>query len=98
MGGTGLEPVTPSLSIPYVVAGSGGFAATRPIRGLPQTPLTVGEYTLDEAPIVEFGYLTVSVDMTGRDHHLAIEFNDRTNTHIHDTTRLNLKTGKILRA
>jgi hypothetical protein len=45
---------------------------------------------------VEFGYLTVTVDMTGRDHHLKIEFNDRTNTHIHDTTRLNLKTGKIL--
>jgi calcineurin-like phosphoesterase family protein len=82
--------------IPYVVAGSGGFAATRPIGGLPQTPVTVGEYTLDEAPIVEFGYLTVTVDMTGRDHHLTIEFNDRTNTHIHDTTRLNLKTGKIL--
>jgi hypothetical protein len=82
--------------IPYVVAGSGGFAATRPLAGLPHTPLTVGEYTLDETPIVEFGYLTVTVDMTGRDHHLKIEFNDRTNTHIHDTTRLNLKTGKIL--
>jgi hypothetical protein len=84
--------------IPYVVAGSGGFAATRPIRGLPRTPLTVGEYTLDETPIVEFGYLTVTIDMTGRDHHLTIEFNDRTNTHVHDTTRLNLKTGKILRS
>jgi hypothetical protein len=82
--------------IPYIVAGSGGFAATRPIGGLPNTPVTVGEYTLDETPIVEFGYLTVTVDMTGRDHHLTIEFNDRTNTHIHDTTRLNLKTGKIL--
>jgi hypothetical protein len=83
--------------IPYVVAGSGGFAATRPIGGLPQTPVTVGEYTLDKPPIVEFGYLTVTVDMTGRDHHLTIEFHDRTNTHIHDTTHLNLKTGKILR-
>jgi Calcineurin-like phosphoesterase len=82
--------------IPYIVAGSGGFAATRPIGGLPNTPVTVGEYTLDETPIVEFGYLTVTVDMTGRDHHLTIEFNDRTNTHIHDTTRLNMKTGKIL--
>jgi hypothetical protein len=36
--------------------------------------------------------------MTGRDRHFTIEFNDRTNTHIHDTTRLNLKTGKILRS
>jgi Calcineurin-like phosphoesterase len=83
--------------IPYVVAGSGGFAATRPVGELPQPPVTVGEYTLDKAPIVEFGYLTVTVDMTGRDHHLTIAFNDRTNTHIHDTTHLNLRTGKILR-
>jgi hypothetical protein len=82
--------------IPYVVAGSGGFSATQPIGGLPATPVTVGEYTLDKPPIVDFGYLTVTVDMTGRDHHLTITFNDRTNTRLHDTTRLNLKTGKIL--
>ena len=42
--------------------------------------------------------LTGTVDMTGRDHHLTVEFNDRTNTHVHDTTRLNLKTGKMLRS
>jgi hypothetical protein len=82
--------------IPYIVAGSGGFSATQPIGGLPATPVTVGEYTLDKPPVVDFGYLTVTVDMTGRDHHLTIAFNDRTNTRIHDTTRLNLKTGKIL--
>jgi Calcineurin-like phosphoesterase len=82
--------------IPYIVAGSGGFSATQPIGGLPATPVTVGEYTLDKPPVVDFGYLTVTVDMTGRDHHLTITFNDRTNTRIHDTTRLNLKTGKIL--
>ncbi|HEY3462661.1 MAG TPA: metallophosphoesterase [Gaiellaceae bacterium] len=82
--------------IPYIVAGSGGFAATQPIGGLPETPVTVGEYTLDNQPVVDFGYLGVTVDMTGRDHHLAITFNDRTNTRIHDTTHLNLKTGKIL--
>ena len=35
--------------------------------------------------------------LTGHDHHLTMEFNDRTNTHIHDTTHLNLRTGKILR-
>jgi 3',5'-cyclic AMP phosphodiesterase CpdA len=82
--------------IPYIVAGSGGFSATQPIGGLPATPVTVGEYTLDKPPIVDFGYLTVTVDMTGRDHHLTITFNDRTNTRLHDTTHLNLKTGKIL--
>ena len=82
--------------IPYVVAGSGGFAATPPVGGLPPAPITLGEYTLDKPPIVEFGYLTVTVDMTGRDHHLAIDFHDRTNTRTHDTVRLNMKTGKIL--
>jgi hypothetical protein len=78
------------------VAGSGGFSATQPIGGLPATPVTVGEYTLDNPPVVDFGYLTVTIDMTGRDHHLTITFNDRTNTRTHDTTHLNLKTGKIL--
>ena len=82
--------------IPYIVAGSGGFAATPPVGGLPKTPITAGEYTLNRPPLVEFGYLTVTVDMTGRDHHLSITFNDRTNTTTHDTTHLNLKTGKIL--
>src|SRR5215471_1444438 len=81
--------------IPYIVSGSGGFAATPPVR-IPQTPITVGEYTLDKPPIVDFGYLKVTVDMTGRDHHLTITFHDRTNTRAHDTTHLNLRTGKIL--
>jgi hypothetical protein len=82
--------------IPYVVAGSGGFSATPPVGGIPKTPVTLGEYTLEKPPLVEFGYLTVTVDMTGRDHHLTITFNDRTRTRVHDTTRLNLKTGHIL--
>jgi hypothetical protein len=82
--------------IPYIVAGSGGFAATPPRGSLPAAPVTAGEYTLVTDPIVEFGYLTIEVDMTGRDHHLRISFNDRTNTHVHDSAHLNLKTGKIL--
>jgi hypothetical protein len=83
--------------IPYVVAGSGGFSATPPRTKLSPAPITVGEYTLVHDPIVEFGYLTVTVDMTGRDHHLTITFNDRTNTLTHDTIRLNLRTGHILK-
>lgn len=82
--------------IPYIVAGSGGFSATPPRTKLPPAPITVGEYTLVNDPIIEFGYLTITIDMTGRDHHLTITFNDRTNTHTHDTLHLNLKTGHIL--
>ena len=74
--------------------GSEGFAATQPTGGLPKPPVTVGEYTLDKPPIVEFGYLAVAVDMTGRDHHLTITFHDRSNTRVHDATHLNLRTGK----
>jgi hypothetical protein len=81
--------------IPYVVAGSGGFAATPPVGGLPKAPVTVGEYTLVEQPIVEFGYLTVTIDQTGKTHYLTLTFHDRTNTRVHDTLKLNLTKGTI---
>lgn len=48
--------------IPYIVAGSGGFAATPPLS----TPIVgkpIGEYTLMKKPVVDFGYLTVTIDM-----------------------------------
>jgi hypothetical protein len=80
--------------IPYVVAGSGGFSATAPRGGLPQAPLTIGEYTLVKQPIVEFGYLTVGVDMSGTKE-LTIAFHDRTHTRVHDRLRLDLANGKI---
>jgi hypothetical protein len=47
--------------IPYVVSGSGGFAATAP-QGGAAAGTTDGEYTLVKAPIVDFGYLIVTVD------------------------------------
>ncbi len=79
---------------PYVVAGSGGFAATKPKSGLPPAPVTVGEYTLERDPIVEFGYLTVTVSMSSRPT-LKIAFNDRTNTLTHDSVTVHLKSGKL---
>jgi hypothetical protein len=54
-----------------------------------------GEYTLVKQPIVEFGYLTVTVDLSKKTGYLTITFNDRTNTRIHDTLRLNLTKGTI---
>ena len=83
--------------IPYLVAGSGGFAATSPVGGLPKAPITLGEYTLVKQPIIDFGYLTITVDMSKTTSYLSITFNDRTNTRIHDTLRLNLKKGTILK-
>jgi hypothetical protein len=63
--------------IPYVVAGSGGFAAT-PVKTQLQTPLTVGEYTLVAPPIVKFGYLVVTVDLSAHPPSLTIEFRSTT--------------------
>ena len=85
---------TGGRQFPYVVAGSGGFAATRPRSGLPKAPVTVGEYTLVVNPIVEFGYLTVTVTMSAQPT-LAITFNDRTHTTTHDSVTVNLKTGAL---
>ncbi len=48
--------------IPYVVSGSGGFAASPPRGGLPPAPVTVGDVTLVKDPVVAFGYLTVTTD------------------------------------
>ncbi len=60
-------------AIPYLVAGCGGFAATRPMQGLPKAPTTVGDHTLVINPIVDFGYLTVTVDANKKQ--LAVIFN-----------------------
>jgi Calcineurin-like phosphoesterase len=57
--------------IPYLVAGSGGYAATAPQGSLPSAPITVGEYTLVAEPLIEFGYLTLTVDMSAQPGTLA---------------------------
>jgi hypothetical protein len=82
--------------IPYVVSGSGGFAITRPKGGLAKAPITVGEYTLVRNPIVEFGYLTVTVDFSSKAPSLTIAFNDRSNTRTHDTVQVNLANGTLV--
>jgi hypothetical protein len=81
--------------IPYVVAGSGGFSATPPQGNLPPAPVTVGEYTLEIDPIVEFGYLTVTVDLSAAPR-LTIRFNDRTRTTVHDSVTVDLTRNQIV--
>ena len=79
--------------IPYIVSGSGGFAATRPQGGAPPVPWTKGEYTLVNDPIVDFGYLTVTVDATGDPQTLTIAFQSPT---AGDRATVNLATGKLV--
>ncbi|HKF77296.1 MAG TPA: metallophosphoesterase [Candidatus Dormibacteraeota bacterium] len=81
--------------IPYVVAGSGGFAATPPSRPV-QTPLTIGQYTLVTQPLAQFGYLLVTVDMSAQPATMTIAFNSRARTVVHDRVTVNLATGQLL--
>jgi kumamolisin len=81
--------------IPYIVAGSGGFSATAPQAGLPPAPVTVGEYTLEIDPIVAFGYLTVTVDMSGSEPTLGVAFKSTDGATEHDSVTVALSTGTI---
>jgi hypothetical protein len=48
--------------VPYIVSGSGGFAATRPRQAVPPAGTVIGDHTLEVDPIIEFGYLTLTTD------------------------------------
>jgi hypothetical protein len=48
--------------VPYIVSGSGGFAATAPLQAAPPAGTVVGDHTLEVDPIVKFGYLTLTTD------------------------------------
>jgi hypothetical protein len=50
--------------IPYIVSGSGGFAATEPQTAAPAAPYTIGDQTLEVDPIVKFGYLNITASAT----------------------------------
>jgi hypothetical protein len=59
--------------IPYVIAGTGGYGLSSPLGATPKTPYSVGEFTV-ETIAVEFGYLSVTVDMTSETRQLIIAF------------------------
>jgi hypothetical protein len=82
--------------IPYIVSGSGGFSATPPQGGLPTPPVTVGDYTLEITPIVDFGYMTLKVDLSGNPPTLAIAFRERSQSTIRDSVTVNLATNQIV--
>jgi len=78
---------------PYIVAGSGGYAATAPLGGLPNAPVKIGNYTLVVNPIVEFGYLTITTDAKT----LTITFKTAANKQVmqRDTVTVDLKSSTI---
>ena len=77
---------------PYIVAGSGGFAATTP-KNLPPAPITIGDHTLEINPIVDFGYITVETD--ARTITLTFKTADGGPVRVRDSVSVNLKTGRI---
>src|SRR5580700_2775549 len=81
--------------IPYVVAGSGGFAATTP-KALPPPPITIGDHTLVIAPIVNFGYLTIETD--ARTLSLTFKTADERGVVVRDSVVVDLAANKILAA
>jgi hypothetical protein len=48
--------------VPYIVSGSGGFAATRPMASAPPAGTVIGDHKLEIDPIVQFGYLTINTN------------------------------------
>jgi Calcineurin-like phosphoesterase len=80
---------------PYIVAGSGGFAATTP-KQLPHAPITDGDHTLEIDPIVDFGYLTVVTD--AKTVTITFKTADQRGVAARDTCTLDLQSGKILAA
>jgi hypothetical protein len=80
---------------PYIVAGSGGFAATAP-KKISQVPLTVGDYTLVVAPLAQFGFLTIETD--ARTLSIVFKTADASGVAIRDSVVVDLRAGKILPA
>ncbi|MGA2016136.1 MAG: metallophosphoesterase [Opitutaceae bacterium] len=77
-------------AIPYVVSGSGGFAATAPQTAAPAAGTTIGQYTLVTPPDVDFGYLTITVDMTGAAGTLTISYRSVNQSNVRDSVTVSL--------
>jgi hypothetical protein len=80
--------------VPYIVSGSGGYAATPPQQAAPPAGTTIGDLTLEIDPIVQFGYLTLTTDAKT----LTVTFKRAPRgaavTQL-DSVTLNLMSGKI---
>lgn len=60
--------------LPYLVSGSGGYNTRADPQPIPKAPFTDGDTTLEIDPIVAYGYLKVTVDMTAAPKQMTIAF------------------------
>jgi hypothetical protein len=79
---------------PYIVSGSGGFAATAPQSLSKTAPITIGDHTLEIVPIVDFGYLTIQTD--GKTITATFKTSDATGVTERDSVTVDVKSGKIV--
>jgi hypothetical protein len=76
-------------TIPYIVSGSGGFAASKP-QTTAKKGTTIGAFTLVTPPEIDFGYLTVTVDMTGKVGTLTIGYRSVNQPKVRDSVTVKL--------
>jgi hypothetical protein len=76
-------------AIPYVVSGSGGYAATAP-QTAATAGMTIGDFTLVTAPKIDFGYLTLVVDMSGSAGTLTIAYRSVNQANVRDSVTVTL--------
>jgi predicted phosphodiesterase len=81
--------------IPYIVAGSGGHLTRPPRSGLPKAPKNFGNYRLEVDPIVELGYLIITVDLASKVPTIAATFNSQAERPTRDSFVLDLETGAV---
>jgi len=78
---------------PYIVSGSGGFAATAP-KANAVAGTKVGDHVLEVAPIIDFGYLTIETD--AKTLSFTFKTADQNGVAIRDSVSVDLKAGKLL--
>ncbi len=89
---------TAGHEIPYVVSGSGGFSATPPMVNVPPAPYTQGDVTMEIDPVIQFGYLTLTVDVSGNNKLLTIAFNSPKLGANYDRVTVDLTKSRIVKS
>jgi hypothetical protein len=80
--------------VPYIVSGSGGFAATPPMTATPKVGTQIGDHKLEKGPLVKFGYLTLETD--AKTLTVTFKYAPRgAKVTVLDSFTLDLKAGKI---
>ena len=80
--------------VPYIVAGSGGYAATRPMGTAPPAGTVIGDHKLEVDPIIDFGFLTLTTDAKSLTITFKTAHRDQPVTE-RDFVAVNLQTGQI---